>query len=271
MTKLFDCLVADLLNNGGKYNPEVRAVSYAILQEKRRIMVQAEQTRTMAMIDMAPEIILDVLAVELRTPAYSEDFPIETKRTLIRGTLTFYKRLGTPEAVNWVIQAIFGNGSIEEWFDYDGDPHHFRVSVNNDGTFTSMDSLGDFLRLVSSVKRLSSWLDTITVETDLGTAAVRIGGLMATVTRLAVPELTDTFSFETTARLGGLMAAIYRQPLPELPDAFSFQQSLHTGGRMATSQRIPIPAVENDITLTHTGRIGVRGAVTITVPLPELS
>lgn len=271
MTKLYDCLAADLLNNGGKYNPEARAVSYAILQEKRRIMDQAQQTRTMAMIDTVPETILDVLAVELRTPAYSEDFPIETKRTLIKGTLTFYKRLGTPAAVNWVIQAIFGNGSIEEWFDYGGEPHHFRVSVSNDGTFTSMDSLGDFLRLVSSVKRLSSWLDAITVETDLGTAAVHIGGLMATVTRLAIPELPDVFSFESTTRLGVLMAAAYRHPLPEVPDTFSFQHSLHTGGRMATSQRIPIPAVENDITLTHTGRIGVRGAVNITVPLPELS
>lgn len=270
MTKLFDCQVAELLQNAGKQNPEIRALSYAILQEKRRIMEKALRTRTMAMIDDLTEEILDVLAVELRTPAYDENFPIETKRALIKGTLAFYAKLGTPEAVNWVIRTVFGNGEIEEWFRYGGEPHHFRVTVQNDGTFSSLDGLADFLRLVAMVKRLSSWLDAITVETDLGPQALRIGGTMASITRLPLPELADSFSFEATLCTGGQMAAIHRRPVPELADSFMFSDTLRTGGCMASSHRIPIPE-DTSIALSCTGRVGVRGAVTVTVPLPEIT
>jgi phage tail P2-like protein len=271
MTKLYDGQVADLIQNNLKYNPEIRALSYAILQEKRRAMDHADQTRTMAMIDTLPEPVLDILAVEIRTPAYSADLPIHTKRTLIKGTLTFYKKLGTPAAVNWVIQAVFGNGHIQEWFDYDGEPSHFRVFIANDWTFSSLDRLEEFMRLVGQAKRLSSWLDSITVTTETEPATLRMGGLMASVTRLPLPALEDSFEFEDTMHIGGLAAANYRHSLPEVPDTFEFTGALQTGGTMATMQRIPIPARENDITLTHTGRIGVTGAVSSTVPLPELS
>lgn len=243
MTKLYDGLVADLLQNQGKYNPEARAISYAILQEKRRIMDEAQKTRTMAMIDELPEIILDVLAVELRTPAYSEDFPIEIKRSLIKGTLAFYSKLGTPSAVNWVIRSIFGNGKIEEWFTYNGDPHHFRVTVSNDGSFRSLEGLAEFVRLVSAVKRLSSWLDEIIVETDLGDTTIRTGGVMGCIVTLPVPEIADTFNFSNTLR---------------------------TGGRMASVVRIPVPALQDNITLTCTGRVGAAAAINVTIPLPEI-
>ena len=270
MTKLYDGLVADLFQNPAKYNPEVRAISYAILAEKRRIMDEARQTRTMAMIDELPETVLDVLAVELRTPAYSEDFPIETKRTLIKGTLAFYQKLGTPSAVNWVIRSVFGDGQIEEWFTYDGEAHHFRVRIRNDGTFRSLDVLENFMRLVDAVKRLSSWLDEIIVETDMGEDTTHVGGTMAIMAKLPLPQLEDIFEFEDTVRTGGRMAAIARMPIPQIADTFHFGNTLRTGGRMAALLRFPVPALQDNITLSHTGRVGATGTVTVTIPLPEI-
>ena len=41
----------------------------------------------MAVIDELPERILDVLAVELRTPYYQESMNLETKRNIIKRTL----------------------------------------------------------------------------------------------------------------------------------------------------------------------------------------
>ena len=130
MIELYDGQITDLLrNNPLQYDPEVMAMGYAIREEKRRIMVETAQTLTMAMLDNAPEFVLDVLAVELRTPAYDETLPVETKRTLIKGTLEFYAHLGTPWAVNWVIRSIFGNGKVTDWYEYGGEAHHFRVSA----------------------------------------------------------------------------------------------------------------------------------------------
>ena len=60
MTDLYNGQITDLLNNAHRYDPEVIAFSYAILQEKRRIMQELAQTRTMSVIDDLPESILDV-------------------------------------------------------------------------------------------------------------------------------------------------------------------------------------------------------------------
>lgn len=244
MTKLYDGQITDLLrNNPLQHNPKVEALAYAVREEKRRIMDSAEKTRTMAMPDDLPESILDILAVELRTPAYDETFPIETKRKLIKGTLAFYARLGTPWAVNWVIRTIFGNGQISEWFTYGGEPHHFRVSAMNDGTFETLEGLAAFIRMISTVKRLSSWIDGITVDTDMGTQAVRIGGLMAIQTRM---------------------------PLPEITQITMFGASVELGGKMALTPRIAVPALPDEITMEAKSRVGLQMTVTTTIHLPEI-
>lgn len=244
MTKLYDGQISDLLrNNPLQYDPEVMAMAYAVREEKRRIMDEAAQTITMAMLKNAPEFILDILAVELRTPAYDEAMPVETKRTLIEGTLEFYAHLGTPWAVNWVIRSIFGNGKVAEWYEYGGEPHHFRVSAMNDGTFETLEGLAAFIRMISTVKRLSSWIDGIGVDTDMGEQAIRIGGLMAIQTRIPVPEITQITMFGASVELGG---------------------------RMAITPRLAVPLVPDDITMTHTGRVGLQMTATVTIPLPEI-
>lgn len=244
MIELYDGQITDLLrNNPLQYDPEVMAMGYAIREEKRRIMAETAQTLTMAILDNAPEFVLDVLAVELRTPAYDETLPVETKRTLIKGTLEFYAHLGTPWAVNWVIRSIFGNGKVTDWYEYGGEAHHFRVSAMNDGTFETLEGLAAFIRMISTIKRLSSWIDGITVDTDMGAQPLRFGGVMAIQTRLPMPEITQITMFGASVELGG---------------------------RMAITPRIAVPAIPDEITMTHTGRVGLQMTATVTIPLPEI-
>jgi len=167
MTSLYEGRITDLLSNSMRYNPETIAMGYAILQEKRRLMELADRTRLMAFVDALTEPVLDYLAVELRTPAYRDSFPLEVKRRLVAGTLPFYAKLGTPAAVNWAIGAIFGGGGIEEWYGYGGDPHHFRAVIPTAGPLTP-ESLDEFRRILVQVKRLSSWLDSMITVTELG-------------------------------------------------------------------------------------------------------
>ena len=55
------------------------------------------RARTYAAIYAVPEKVLDLLAVELRTPSYDENFSIKVKRTLIAESLLFYAQMGTPQ------------------------------------------------------------------------------------------------------------------------------------------------------------------------------
>lgn len=173
MTDLYDGRITDFLPTAASYNPEVKALAYAILQEKRRIIDETKKTRTISVIEELPEQILDVLAVELRAPAYNESYPIETKRALIKGILTFYGKLGTPSAINWALQTAFGQGSVLEWFEYNGDHHCFRI-VNLTPAAVE-NGLDTFLRLLQTVKRQSAVLDKIQIGMKKAKQILRVG------------------------------------------------------------------------------------------------
>lgn len=119
MVDLFNGKITDLLQNESAYNSEIQALAHALLLEKRRIMVEADRTRTLAMIEDLPKEILDVLAVELRSPYYTEDMTIEQKRDVITNSLVWFYRAGTPAAVSEMAAAVFGSGQVVEWFDFD--------------------------------------------------------------------------------------------------------------------------------------------------------
>ena len=149
---------------------EIQAVAYAVGRQMEKLCAYADSARTYAAIATMPERVLDLLAVELRTPAYDENYSIRVKRALIEGTLVFYTQMGTPAAVNKIIETIFETGYIREWYEYGGDPYHFKAYTTNPAI--TSDDVEEFKRVLGSVKRLSAWLDEIVL--DLSTPATKI-------------------------------------------------------------------------------------------------
>lgn len=164
MTNLYDGQLTDLLQNELKHNTEIEALAYALQIEKRRIMTMADRTRTLAMIEQLPEDILDVLAVELRTPYYTGDMTIAQKRYIIKNTLIWFYHAGTPAAVAEMIATIFGQGEVVEWFDFTEGP--FTPGTFDIITDTRMteDIVARFLQIISKVKNTRSHLRRVLVE-----------------------------------------------------------------------------------------------------------
>ena len=98
---------------------------------------------------------MDLLAVELRTPSYDENFSIKVKRTLIAESLLFYAQMGTPAAVNRIIETIFQAGHISEWWEYGGKPYHFKAYTTHPA--------------------ISAWLDEIVLDLSTPPAEVFVG------------------------------------------------------------------------------------------------
>lgn len=248
MTDLHNGQITDLLNNSMRYNPETVSIGYAILQEKQRLLALLARTRLMALIDSADEKTLDYLAVELRTPAYKDTFPVDVKRRLIAGTLPFYAKLGTPSAVNWIIRSIFGEGRMEDWYDYDGDPHHFRAFVGSDGDTITPESLDEFRRAVTSVKRLSSWLDSIITSTTMEAATVYMApDFHETYSKTNLPNLEPDFpgaAFYLCHFMGRGRANTRLPPLqdPEVPE---LQSAIRMTGNTGSHMRTALPVLED--------------------------
>ena len=123
MIKFKDGQITDLLPPSMAKDVEMQCVSYALQKQVQKIMALADQTRTVAMIDQLPESILDILATELRTPYYQESMGLKTKRNIIKRTLLWHTKAGTPSAVSELIEIVFGEGGVVEWFDYDEPPY----------------------------------------------------------------------------------------------------------------------------------------------------
>ncbi|WP_166542235.1 phage tail protein [Acutalibacter sp. 1XD8-36] len=178
MIDLRDGKITDLINNPMSYNPETVSIGYAILQEKQRLLALAERTRLMAVVENLDEWVLDYLAVELRAPAYEDSFPIEVKRELIAGTLPFYAKLGTPQAINWATRTIFGGSQLQEWFEYGGEPFHFKMKVNITDDIFSLEKDRQVINAINVCKNLRSHLDGIEYFIKAPTALAYAGAVL---------------------------------------------------------------------------------------------
>ena len=165
---------------------ETQCISYALKKQIQRIIYHASRTRTVAMIDLLPETVLDVLATELRTPYYQEDMDIDTKRNIIKRTLLWHTRAGTPSAVEELIEVVFGEGSVVEWFDYDEPPYTpatFDIITNAQMTEYMVEY---FLSIILRVKNTRSHIRRILVTRKMEMDE-RIGA--GVITRPEVPVL----------------------------------------------------------------------------------
>lgn len=164
MISLYDGQVTDLLNNRLRYNPDVIAISYAIQQEKQRLLMLADATRTNAMVDQLPEEVLDILAVEMRAPYYTQDMDITQKRAIIKNTSAWYYKAGTKAAVEELIATVFGQGEIVEWFEFDEPPYTpGTFDIITDVRMTE-DIVSQFLQIIGRAKNASAQIRRVLVE-----------------------------------------------------------------------------------------------------------
>lgn len=112
-------------------------------------------------ISKMPEWRLDEMAWELGATWYDYGADIETKRTVISGAEEFYNRLGTAEAVQRIINDVYGEGTVQEWFEYDvpGEPYHYSVSTTNNSAI--FENRAKFLALLEQVANVRSVLDNV--------------------------------------------------------------------------------------------------------------
>lgn len=131
-----------------------------------RDLPDIDMARIYARIDEAPEGLLDILARDLAVEWYDYDYSLESKRELVKASFFVHRFLGTPAAVTRMLSAVFPGSWVEEWFQYGGEPHHFQVVIELRNAKEPA-NIGEIVRAITMVKRLSSWLDGIVYQTQI--------------------------------------------------------------------------------------------------------
>ncbi|RDY26746.1 phage tail protein, partial [Lachnotalea glycerini] len=122
MINLYDSQITDILPDNLKKNADNIAISYALSNQIKKALEYSKNTCVYACIDQLPHEILDLLALEFRTQYYNQNLSIDVKRILIKNTLPWYERAGTPSAVEELTAVVFGYGKEAEWYEYGGKP-----------------------------------------------------------------------------------------------------------------------------------------------------
>ena len=142
----------------------VRGLAAAIDKVVPSLAAAIEKLPTWDHINDMSEDELDALAWELNIPWYDSASSLDIKREVIKNSDKVYKHIGTKWAVENIIKTYFGDGYIMEWFEYEGEPGHFRVYSSNPSL--NNERLTEFLDLLNKTKRASAKLDGISITLD---------------------------------------------------------------------------------------------------------
>lgn len=162
--KLSDIQFIKLLPQFMQNDDAVKGLANAIDKIVPDIADSIRKLSTWDHIDELSHAELDDLAWELNILWYDTTATIDVKRALIKDSDKVYAHLGTKWAVENVIKTYFGDGRIEEWFEYGGEPGHFQVLSSNPSI--NNERLTEFLNLLSKIKRASAKLDSIILTLD---------------------------------------------------------------------------------------------------------
>lgn len=188
MTDLRNGQMTDLLQNDLKHNPDVQAISFAIQKEKQRILALEAKTRLSSAIEELDEPVLDVLSVELQTPGYFLAKDINQKRAVIKRALLYHRKSGTVAGLELALRATHEKSTVEEWFDYNGAPGHFKVNVDisSGGSASQHEAITQSILLTKNAR---SWLDGISYMADCTPASLRAGAYACSMAHVNIwPE-----------------------------------------------------------------------------------
>lgn len=151
----------ELQTNFMKQDPTTKALCAAVTPQLQQVANEVMLCLIYSRIDVLPESVLDELAWQKKIDWYDATADVEVKRQLIKTAPVIKRCLGTPYAVEEVIKIYFGDGELQEWFNYGGDPGMFKVLTNNSAV--TGDLAQQFIRVLDAVKRKSSHLEEIII------------------------------------------------------------------------------------------------------------
>lgn len=160
--KLSDIDLYSFIPEFMKSDKDTQAFIYAIQGELVKVISDIKYADIYSRIDQLDEEVLDILADQFSISEYNTTYAISIKRSLIKNCMLVHHQRGTVSAVEKVVKDVFGDARVEEWFDYGGEPYHFRVFTSNASATDEM--LEEFERLINLTQNCRSYLESATIE-----------------------------------------------------------------------------------------------------------
>lgn len=122
--------------------------------------------------------LYDRLAICIQAPYYKSEYSNEQKLRLLKNALSSYRFSGTVKAVEELLGAIFENAKFIPWYQYGGEPYHFKVQTTK---LPSEEDKKLFEQMLKKTKAARSRLDFVEVYEDDLLTHVYIGSSITAV------------------------------------------------------------------------------------------
>ena len=120
-----------------KSDESINALASVIAEELNKLASDTNEAIIYARIDELSEEVLDILAYDFKVDWWDYSFSLEEKRRILKNSWNVHRRKGTKAAVERAISAIYTGTKVKEWFEYEGDPFHFKLLI--DATYEGTD------------------------------------------------------------------------------------------------------------------------------------
>nr|DAL52652.1 MAG TPA_asm: tail protein [Bacteriophage sp.] len=160
MLELKDNALQRILPSSISGDATVKEIVQAISGRLAQLGEQAELVLILPRIKKLPEEIVDELAWQYHVDFYDVAADITKKRELVRKAIARHRYKGTPAAVEEVCSAAFDTAEVVEWYEYGGEPYHFRVRMVQE-SIPDETAMAEMVKAVNSAKNTRSWLDSL--------------------------------------------------------------------------------------------------------------
>ncbi len=166
---VFDVTLLELLPANLRHDPDIIAASQGVDREFQALVASIQNCITIADVAHAASEIVDNLAGQMNVDFYDQTLPLEKRRALVKNGYLYKYRKGTADAVKKIVSDAFDQTGVKEWFQYDGDPYHFKISTETN--LPSESKIKEVVRAVNSVKNARSTLECVEAlkSSDLNT------------------------------------------------------------------------------------------------------
>jgi len=129
--------------------------------------------------DLAPAHILPWLAWALSVDDWSDSWPEQIRRNVIKASVEVHRKKGTIGALKKALQAFnYTNVKVEEWFEYGAEPYFFRVFFDVKEPGFDVNILPQVQKVIESTKNARSHLESLRAYLSTEMGLVSIGSII---------------------------------------------------------------------------------------------
>ena len=202
-------------------DPSVVALAEALSELLAARPAEIERLRIYPAIDTLEEPLLDILARDFKVDWWDPEYSLEEKRRTLKDSWRVHRLLGTRAAVETAISAIYPHTQVLEWFEYGGEPYHFRLDISITNDSIDSEKQRRVLERMNFYKSLRSHNDGVTYFVEAEPAVVKAVASAPGLTEtlhvplvLPVPLLQPTASIRVGATTGLWESVAARVELP---------------------------------------------------------